>query len=212
MTSHLTSAALQRPKRRSALSHRTPPSAASRADVTGLLLDWQAGDEAALERLTDLVYRQLKRLAGGHLRGERRGHTLQPTALVNEVYLRLVDQKQVRWKSRAHFFAIASHLMRRILVDHARRRRAEKRQAQAVAVALDEAMEVAETRDVDLVRLDDALEALAKLDRRQCRIVELRFFGGLTIEKTAAVLEVSPATVKLDWAMARAWLFDQLTG
>lgn len=181
-------------------------------DVTALLLNWQAGDPDALERLTPLVYRQLKRLAGGHLRGERPGHTLQPTALVHEAFLRLVDQGRVRWKSRAHFFAIASHLMRRILVDYARRRRADKRQAEALAISLDEAPDVAEPRDVDLVRLDDALEELAKLDERQSRIIELRFFGGLTIEETAEVLDISPATVKVDWKMAKAWLFGELKG
>jgi RNA polymerase sigma factor (TIGR02999 family) len=181
-------------------------------DVTTLLLAWQAGDDAALARASSLVYRELRRLAGGHLRGEREGHTLQPTALVHEAFLRLVDQKRVRWKSRLHFFSIASHLMRRILVDHARRRRADKRHGQAMAVSLEDAPDVAKPTDVDLVRLDDALLALSKLDIRQSRVVELRYFGGLTIEETAEVLQVSPATVKLDWKMAKAWLFDELRG
>lgn len=186
------------------------PGAMSRNDVTGLLLDWQAGDENALERLTDLVYQQLKRLAGGHLRGERPNHTLQPTALVNEVYLRLVDQKRVHWQSRAHFFGITSHLMRRVLVDHARRRNADKRYGQMMTVSLDEALGTTETRDVDLVRLDDALQDLAAFAPRQSRIVELRFFGGLTIEETAHVVGISTATVKVDWQMAKGWLFDQI--
>ncbi len=179
-------------------------------DLTRLLLDWQAGDDNALGRLTPLVYEGLKKLAAKNLRGERPGHTLQPTALVNEAYLRLVDQERMHWKSRAHFFAIAAQIMRRILVDHARRRGTEKRRAQAVAVSLDDALGVAEERDVDLVRLDEALDALAELDSRQSRIIELRFFGGLTIDETAEVLRVSRATVKLDWTMAKAWLFDQL--
>lgn len=201
----------ERSARRAAPAAVEPGSVACR-DVTKLLLDWHAGDEDALERLVTLVYRQLKRLAGAHLRSERRGHTLQPTALVNELYLRLIDQKRVRWRSRVHFFSIASHLMRRILVDHARRRQAEKRQAHAVAVSLENALEVPETIDMDIVRLDDALRDLAELDRRQSRIVELRFFGGLTIEETAVVLDLSPATVKVDWAMAKAWLFHEIKG
>lgn len=192
-----------------------PPSAAMPAstspkDLTALLLDWRNGDEDALGCLIPMVHKQLKRLAGGHLRGERVGHTLQPTALVNEAYLRLIDQKRVQWKSRAHFFGIASHLMRRILVDHARRRQADKRHGQAMAVSLDEALSATNTRDVDLVRLDDALTDLAARCPRQSRIIELRFFGGLTIEETAHVIKVSAATVKLDWAMAKSWIFSQI--
>jgi len=183
-------------------------------DVTALLLQWQGGDTEALERLVPLVYRQLKRLAGGHLRDERCGHTLQPTALAHEAYLKLVDQDRVRWRNRTHFFSIASHLMRRILVDHARKQRAEKRQAQAFAVSIDDALEeclgVAEPFDLDLLRLDDALHALSRLDPRQSRVVELRFFGGLTIAETAEVLQISPATVKVDWNLAKAWLYNQL--
>ncbi len=179
-------------------------------DLTGLLLDWMAGDDDALERLTPVIYEDLKRIARNRLRGERSGHTLQPTALVNEAYLRLVDQERVQWTCRAHFFAVSARIMRRILVDHARRRRAGKRGAQAAAITLDAAAGVAEPLDVDLVRLDDALKDLTRRDRRQGRIVELRFFAGLTIDETAAVLRVSPATVKLDWAMARAWLFSEL--
>ncbi len=179
-------------------------------DLTVLLLDWMAGDEDALERLTPAIYEDLKRIAHNRLRGERAGHTLQPTALVNEVYLRLVDQKRVQWTCRAHFFSVAARLMRRVLVDHARRRQAGKRHAQAAAITLDLAAGLAEPQDVDLMRLDDALKDLGKLDPRQSRIVELRFFAGLTIEETAAVLKISPATVKLDWKMARAWLFREL--
>lgn len=178
-------------------------------DLTVLLLDWVAGDEDALERLTPAIYEDLKKIARNRLRGERNGHTLQPTALVNEAYLRLVDQERVQWTCRAHFFAVSARVMRRILVDHARRRQAEKRGGQAPAITLDTAG-IMESRGVDLVRLDDALRDLAKRDGRQSRIVELRFFAGLTIPETAAVLGVSAATVKLDWAMARAWLFRQL--
>ena len=183
---------------------------ADSGDLTGLLLDWVAGDEDALERLTPAIYEDLKRIARNRLRGERAGHTLQPTALVNEAYLRLVDQSRAQWTCRAHFFSVAARIMRRVLVDHARRRQAGKRHAQAAAITLDEAAGLAQPRDVDLVRLDDALCDLAKLDPRQSRIVELRFFAGLTIEETAAVLEVSPATVKLDWKMAKARLFREL--
>lgn len=180
--------------------------------VTELLLDWEAGDEDALERLMPLVYEELYLRAAGFLRRERRGHTLQPTALVNEAYLRLVDQKRMRWKNRAQFLGVAARMMRRILVDHARRRRADKRGGDAVVLPLDEVLGLAQGSDVDLdlVALDDALKVLAELDERQSRIVELRFFGGLSIDETATVLGISPATVKLDWSMARAWLFDQL--
>lgn len=186
--------------------------ATSPEDLTGLLLDWQAGDGDALERLTPLVYQGFKRLAGKRLQGERPGHTLQPTALVHEAYLRLVDQERVEWQSRAQFFALAARIMRRILVDHARKRSADKRHGQAVAISLDDAPDAALPHDLDLVRLDDALGDLAKLDPRQSRIIELRYFGGLTIDETAAALEISPATVKVDWKMAKAWLFDQLRG
>ncbi len=177
-------------------------------DLTGLLLDWVAGADGALERLTPAIYEDLKKIARNRLRGERGGHTLRPTALVNAAYRRPVDQERVRWTCRAHFFAVSARIMRRILVDHARRRRADKRGAAATVITLDAGM--AESRDVDLVRLDDALKDLAEKDPRQARIVELRFFAGLTIDETAAVLRISPATVKLDWKMARAWLFQEL--
>ncbi len=182
----------------------------SSLDLTALLLDWVAGDEDALERLAPVIYEDLKRIARNRLRGERAGHTLQPTALVNEAYMRLVDQERVQWTCRAHFFAVAARIMRRVLVDHARRRQAGKRQAQAEAITLDQAAGLAQPQDVDLIRLDDALKDLAQLDPRQSRIVELRFFAGLTIDETAAVLEISPATVKVDWKMAKARLFREL--
>ena len=179
------------------------------ASVTRLLLEWSDGSTEAREALMPLVYEELRRLAGAQLRSERTGHTLQATALVNEAYLKLVDQKRMRWRNRAHFFAIAARLMRRILVDHARRSRALKRSA-GRRVTLDEELALAPEPDVDLVALDDAMEALAGLDPNLSRLVELRFFGGLTIEETAEVLGISPATVKREWASARAWLFRRL--
>ena len=185
---------------------------AGTADVTRLLIDWSNGREAAREELMPLVYGELKRLAGSRLRGERADHTLQPTALVNEVYLRLVDQDRVRWRNRAHFFAIAARLMRRVLVDHARRQRAAKRGGVRHQVTLDEAVSPVAELTLDLVALDDALLALAELDSALARLVEVRFFGGLTIEETAEALSVSPATVKREWATARAWLHNRLEG
>lgn len=184
-------------------------------DVTRLLQDWQQGNEQARERLLSQVYDDLRRVARGQLARERPGHTLQPTALVHEAYLRLVDQKRVRWESRAHFLALAATMMRRILVSHARKKKADKRGGDAVPVTLVEALDAASGSPVaplDLVALDDALTDLARQDPRPARIVELRYFGGLTIEETARVLDVSPATVKLDWKMARAWLFRELSG
>ncbi len=184
----------------------------STTDVTQLLLDWDAGNASALDRLMPLVSAELHRHAKRYLRRERPDHTLQPTALVNEAYLRLVDQKRIGWQNRAHFFAIAARILRRILVDHGRRRHAAKRGETAVTLGPDAAVGVSTARSVDLIALDDALEALAEIAPRQCRIIELRFFGGLTIKETAEVVEVSPATVKLDWNMARAWLFKRLQG
>jgi RNA polymerase sigma factor (TIGR02999 family) len=180
-------------------------------DVTQLLVSWSEGDPKALEALTPLVYDELRTLAGRYLRRERPDHTLQSTALVHEAYLRMVDQRQVRWQNRAHFFGVAAQIIRRILVDHARSHKAEKRGADAVKLSLDEAMAVPQERQVDLVALDDSLNSLASFDVQQGRIVELRFFGGLSIEETAAVLGVSPATVKRDWAMAKAWLYRDMT-
>jgi RNA polymerase sigma-70 factor, ECF subfamily len=158
-----------------------------------------------------LVYDELRRLADHYLRQERPDHTLQPTALVHEAYLRLIDQSRVEWQSRAHFLGVAAQLMRRILVDHARRHHALKRGGFRQKLSLDEAVDYSQTRDLDLVVLDDALNALAQFDERQSRMVELRFFGGLTIEETAEALAVSPATVKVDWNMAKAWLRREIS-
>jgi RNA polymerase sigma factor (TIGR02999 family) len=181
-------------------------------DVTRILREVSGGDREAPARLMPLVYDELRRLANHYLRQERPDHTLQPTALVHEAYLRLVDQTRVDWQNRAHFFGVAAQLMRRILVDHARRHQASKRGGFRQKLTLDEAVDYSQTRDVDLVRLDDALTALAQFDTRQSRIVELRFFGGLTIEETAEALAVSPATVKVDWSMAKAWLRREIGG
>jgi RNA polymerase sigma factor (TIGR02999 family) len=176
-------------------------------DVTGLLHDWNRGDRQALERLMPLVTDELRRLARLHLRHERRGHTLQPTALVNEAYLRMVNVERVEWRDRTHFFAFASRLMRRILVDHARAHGAAKRAGWRVEAVADNG---AKGRDVDIVALDGALDELATLDARQARLVELRFFAGLTIDETADVLGVAAATISRDWTTARAWLYRRL--
>jgi len=178
----------------------------SAPDVTQILQEVRDGDRDAPARLMPLVYDELRRLADHYLRQERPDHTLQPTALVHEAYLKLVDQTRVDWKNRAHFFGVAAQVMRRILVDHARRHRASKRGGLRQKLTLDEAVDYSQPRDVDLVALDDALTALAQLDARQSKIVEFRFFGGLTIEETAVALGISPATVKVDWSMAKAWL------
>ena len=180
-------------------------------EVTQLLVAWGSGDQAALDQLMPLVYDELKRLARRHLGRERRGHTLQTTALVNEAYLKLVDQRAVHWESRAQFFALAAQAMRRILVDHARGRQYLKRGGDAQQVTLDVALLVSTERAADVIALDDALQSLAEFDMRKCRIVELRFFGGLSIEETAQVLEVSPGTVMRDWTLAKAWLQRELT-
>jgi RNA polymerase sigma factor (TIGR02999 family) len=179
-------------------------------EVTQLLADWSNGDQAALNRLMPLVDRELHRLARHYMRQENPGHTLQTTALVNEAYLRLVDQNRTHWKNRHHFFALSAQLMRRILVDHARKRKYAKRGGDAQKITLDEAMVVSRQPGHDLVALDQALEELAALDPRKGKVVELKFFGGLTSEETAQVLGVSPLTVKRDWKMAKAWLFDSL--
>jgi RNA polymerase sigma factor (TIGR02999 family) len=184
----------------------------SPAEVTQLLQQWTEGRSDALDRLLPEVYAELKRLAGGYLRRERPDHTLQPTALVHEAFVKLVDQRAVRWQNRAHFFGIAARVMRRILVDHARAHRAGKRGAGAQRLPLDEALAVAAERHVDLLALDEALTRLAAIDPQQSRIVELRFFGGLTMEETAEVLGISPATVGRDWVVAKAWLHATLEG
>jgi RNA polymerase sigma factor (TIGR02999 family) len=175
--------------------------------VTGLLVDWSRGDPAALEQLVPLVYEELHQLAARRLRHERPDHTLQPTALVHEAYVKLIDQRRVRWKNRAHFFAIASRLMRRILVDHARSHQAAKRGGGGPVLSLDHAEAVPIQRDVPLLALDDALAQLETMDPMQSQIVELRYLGGLTIEETAAVVHTSPATVGREWNVANAWLY-----
>lgn len=180
-------------------------------EITRLLIDWGKGDQVALERLMPLVYSELRRLAGNYLRRERAEHTLQPTALVNEAYLKLVDQRNARWQNRAHFFGIAAQLMRRILVDHARQRQAEKRggvDQQRLSITSAEAL--VKQPEIDLLALNEALDELAQMDPQQSRIVELKFFGGLSIEETAEVLGISHATVERDWKLARAWLRRQL--
>jgi RNA polymerase sigma factor (TIGR02999 family) len=179
------------------------------ADVTGLLLAWSNGEEAARSRLMDAVYDELRRVARRHLRGERDDHSLAPTALVHETYVKLVDQQRVRWQNRAHFFAMAARLMRRILVDHARSRAAAKR-GRSRTVVLDTADIETAPLSIDVLALDAALRKLAAVDERQSRLVELRFFAGLTVEETAATLDIAPITVKRDWAHARAWLYREL--
>jgi RNA polymerase sigma factor (TIGR02999 family) len=183
----------------------------STADVTQLLVSWSTGNQAALEELMPLVYSELRRLASAYLRRERPDHTLQSTALVHEAFLKLVNQRDVEWRNRAHFYGIAAQIIRRILVDYARSHHAEKRGSGAVKLALDEALAVANKTDLDLVDLNEALEQLALMDPRQNRIVELRFFAGLSIEETAEVMQLSPATVKREWNSARAWLFRELS-
>jgi RNA polymerase sigma factor (TIGR02999 family) len=175
-------------------------------DVTGLLVRWRTGDREALDALTPLVYDELRRLAKSYLRRERPDHTLDGTALVHEAYMRLVDQRNVEWRNRNHFFALAAELIRRILVDHARARIAAKRGGSNVKLSLDEALAPADEKDLNILALDDALLALGKADPQQSRIVELRYFAGLTIEETADVMEISPATVKRDWTTAKAFL------
>jgi len=180
--------------------------------ITRLLLAWGQGDQAALDALMPLVYDELRKVAARHLRGQRPGHTLQTTALVNEAYLRLIDASQVQWQNRAHFFAVAAHFMRRILVDFARMRNYQKRGGGAQPVALDEAMIVAPERGADLLALDEALTRLQALDARQAQVIELRYFGGLSEEETAEALKVSVRTVRRDWKFARVWLHRDLTG
>jgi len=180
--------------------------------VTQLLVRWRGGDREALEELMPLVYEELRRLAHYYLRQERADHTLQSTALVHEAYLRLAGQNPPQWQNRAHFFGIAAHIMRQILVEYARGRSTAKRGGNAVTLTLDEAVAVPQGMDVDVVALDRALTELSGMDAQQGRIVELRFFAGLTIEDTSEVLGISPATVKRDWVAARAWLFRAMTG
>ena len=184
----------------------------SSAEVTALLGELAKGNADAGPRLIPLVYEELRRMADRYMRRERSDHTLQTTALVNEAYLKLVDQHSVTWQSRAHFFGVAAQVMRRVLVDHARGHIREKRGGGVVPVSLDEAMVVSPERSEEFLELDRALDRLAALDSRQAKIVELRFFGGLTVEETAEILGISPKTVKRDWAVAKAWLHGELKG
>jgi RNA polymerase sigma factor (TIGR02999 family) len=181
-------------------------------EITRMLQEWSGGKQDALDALLPLVYAELHRQASRYLRRERAGHTLQTTALINEAYLKLIDQREVNWQNRAHFFGIAAQMMRRILVDYARQRHRAKRGGIAEDLPLEKAaLVVSEEKSVDLVALDEALTRLAKFDERQARIVELRYFSGLTIEETAEVLRISPATVKSDWNVAKAWLRHEIT-
>jgi RNA polymerase sigma factor (TIGR02999 family) len=180
-------------------------------DVTQLLLAWGNGDSSALEQLVPIVYQELRRLAKHYMRQERPGHTLQATALVNEAYLRLIDLNRIQWQDRAHFFAVAAQTMRRILVEFARRRNRQKRGGCGQQVALDEAAAVSRDQGVDLVALNEALRGLAAVDARMSQVVELRFFGGLSIEETAEVLKISPETVMRDWRTAKVWLLRELS-
>lgn len=182
----------------------------SSSQVTELLVRWRGGDREALDSLLPIVYDELRRIARHYLQGERPGHTLQSTALVNEAYVRMVAQDFPQWQNRAHFFAVAAQLMRQILVDHARSHRASKRGGNVYKVALDEAEGQALATDLDIVALDDALKNLAEMDPQQSKVVELKFFAGLSIEDTAEVLGISSSTVKRDWITARAWLYREL--
>jgi len=178
----------------------------SSRELTQLLVDWGNGDKAALDQLMPLVYGELRRLAHHYMRGERPGHTLQTTALINEAYLRLIDYRKMQWQDRAHFFAVAAQVMRRILVDSARSRHEEKRGGGVQELSLDEAAVVSQKKSAEVVAVDDALKDLSALDPRKSQIVELRYFGGLNIEETAEVLGISPTTVQREWRSAKAWL------
>ena len=179
--------------------------------ITELLVRWRAGDAKALEQMIPMVYGELHRLANRYVRSERRGHTLQATEVLHEAYLRLADQNRIEWQNRAHFYGVAAALIRNILVDYARTHRAAKRGGEVCKLALDAAADVSDHRDMDLVALDDALVRLGRYDKDLCRIVELRFFGGLTIEETAQVLNVSDSTVKRQWILAKTWIFRQMS-
>src|SRR5215470_7385066 len=182
----------------------------STQEITQLLVAWNNGDAAALEQLTPLVQAELHRLAKRYMAGERPGHILQTTALVNEAFMRLIDWQNVEWRNRAHFFGLSARIMRSVLVDFARARHREKRGGAAIQVSLSEVANIAQERSADLVALDDALQSLEKLDPRQARVVELRFFAGLSLEETAEALKVSLSTVRRDWSLAEAWLFREL--
>jgi len=182
--------------------------------ITELLIGWNRGDKGALDRLMPLVYEELRNVARRHLANEGREHTLESAALVNETYLRLIDQRRVQWRNRMHFFAISARMMRRILVDHARHRHADKRGGAGTGPAAGLAARISvglkEERDLDLIALDEALDVLCDLDSQQARVIELRFFGGLTLQEIAEALDISPATVTRDWVTAKAWLYDRL--
>jgi len=180
-------------------------------DVTALLLEWSGGNRAALDELMPLIYAEVRQLASRALSRERPNHTLQSTALAHELYLKLIDQKRAQWGDREHFFAMASQIIRRILVDYARRRHAQRRGGLDTRITLDEALAPQQDRDFNLVVLDNALEALSQIDSQQARIIELRFFGGLSIEATGRILGVSPSTVNREWNLARAWLYRELS-
>src|ERR1039457_2594789 len=192
------------------MQRASQPGEPAAENISTLLRAWSDGDQSALERLTPVVYDELHRLARRYMKGERSGHSLQTTALVNEAYMRLVDYERMQWQNRAHFFAVSAQLMRRILVDHARRHNL-KRGGGVQHVSLSEA-NVVGGEDMDLVALDDAMNSLARLDPRKVQVVEMRFFGGLSVEETAEVLKISTVTVKRDWRAAKTWLFRELTG
>jgi len=196
----------QRPKRRTVVT-----SIPQSHEVTNLLLAWNDGDQSALDRLVPLVQSELRRLARGYMRRERAGHTLQTTALINEVYIRLIDTKKIRWQNRAHFYGIAARLMRRVLVDCARERNYQKRGAGAFHVTFGEASAVSETGNLDVLAVDEALSELAKIYERKAQVVELRFFGGLKEKEIAVALNVSQETVRRDWRLARSWLLRKLS-
>jgi len=194
-----------------AMQSAAQPGDTAASEVSMLLRDWSDGDQGALEKLTPIVYKELHRLARRYMRGEQPGHSLQTTALVNEAYIRLVDYDRMRWQNRAHFFAVSAQLMRRILVDHARRHNL-KRGGGVPHISLEESALIGGERDSNLLALDNAMNALARLDPRKVQVVEMRFFGGLSVEETAEVLKVSAITVKREWRAAKAWLYRELTG
>ena len=194
------------------MDFRNPENDLLQKEVSELLWAWSAGDQTALDQLIPLVYNELRRMAAGYLRRRGAHNSLQPTAIVHEVYLRMLGQRDVQFENRAQFFGLAAHLIRTILVDHARQRQAAKRGGGWRKVELTEALDVAHKSEVDMIALDHALESLNARDPQQCRIVELRYFGGLTIEDTARFLKISPATVKRDWNLARAWLYREISG
>ena len=183
----------------------------NRQEISVILKDWSGGNRASADALLSIVYDELRKIAAQYLRKENSGHTLQPTALVHEAYMKLIDISDINWQDRAHFFAVSANVMRHILVDHARAKLADKRGGDSERIALEDAISLSNEPNVDVLAVDQALKELAEFDEQQSRIVELRFFGGLTIEETAHVVGISPATVKREWAMAKAWLHRKLT-